>query len=353
MSAAAAHSTPALHSVSARSVVAGIGPFDDALDQSVARDHAAIAAGIGRPECQQRQRDVARATPLQQAPQRVRADQRIVGIENRHLAVAEMWCRRPARRARCRAAPAAPRRHAARLPVRTASMSGPITTTMRSNTCSQLASRWRSIERPASLCSVLGSADFMRVPRPAARMTAVRVIAVPCFSGVLVAGQATPCQSLPLSYWFNSRVGVQHRERRTLLLDLDGTLVHSVPDLAAALNRLMVSRGLPAFSEPEVALMVGDGVARLVERAFGARGAVPDSQAIPDYSADYAAHAAVATRPYPGVGETLHALAAEGWAAGGLHQQAGGGGARSAGCARTGGHVRRHRRRRQFSGAQA
>ena len=102
--------------------------------------------------------------------------------------------------------------------------------------------------------------------------------------------------------------------RRTLLLDLDGTLVHSVPDLAAALNRLMVSRRLPAFSEPEVALMVGDGVARLIERAFGARGVVPDSQAIPDYSADYLTHAAVSTRPYPGVGETLHALAGEGWA---------------------------------------
>ena len=32
---------------------------------------------------------------------------------------------------------------------------------------------------------------------------------------------------------------------RTLLLDLDGTLVDTVPDLAAALNRLMQVRGLP------------------------------------------------------------------------------------------------------------
>ena len=37
---------------------------------------------------------------------------------------------------------------------------------------------------------------------------------------------------------------------RTLLLDLDGTLVHSVPDLAAALNRLMAARGLAGFSHP-------------------------------------------------------------------------------------------------------
>jgi phosphoglycolate phosphatase len=100
---------------------------------------------------------------------------------------------------------------------------------------------------------------------------------------------------------------------RTLLLDLDGTLVNSVPDLAAALNRLLVSRGLTAFSEPEVALMVGDGVAKLIERAFAARGGVPDAQAIADYSADYAQHSAVATRPYPGVPEALRALADEGW----------------------------------------
>ena len=54
---------------------------------------------------------------------------------------------------------------------------------------------------------------------------------------------------------------------RTLLLDLDGTLVDTVPDLAAALNRLLRVRGLAALSQSEVASMVGDGVAKLVERA--------------------------------------------------------------------------------------
>ena len=100
---------------------------------------------------------------------------------------------------------------------------------------------------------------------------------------------------------------------RTLLLDLDGTLVNSVPDLAAALNRLLVSRRLAPFTEAEVALMVGDGVAKLIERAFAARSRIPDDAAIADYSADYAEHAAVETRPYPGVAETLHALAGDGW----------------------------------------
>ena len=100
---------------------------------------------------------------------------------------------------------------------------------------------------------------------------------------------------------------------RTLLLDLDGTLVDSVPDLAAALNRLMRARGLAGFSLPETALMVGDGVARLVERAFAARGRPPDQGAIAAFSADYQGHLAAETKPYPGVAEGLRALAGEGW----------------------------------------
>ncbi len=100
---------------------------------------------------------------------------------------------------------------------------------------------------------------------------------------------------------------------RTLLLDLDGTLVNSVPDLAAALNRLMAARGLAGFSLPETASMVGDGVAILIGRAFSARGRTPDEGAIAAFSADYVQHSAVNSRPYPGVADGLRVLADEGW----------------------------------------
>jgi phosphoglycolate phosphatase len=99
----------------------------------------------------------------------------------------------------------------------------------------------------------------------------------------------------------------------TLVLDLDGTLVDTVPDLAAAVNRLMAGRGLPGFTEPEVVPMVGDGVRMLLGRAFAARGMELDEAALADYLADYGAHAAVLSRAYPGVAETLHALAEAGW----------------------------------------
>ena len=100
---------------------------------------------------------------------------------------------------------------------------------------------------------------------------------------------------------------------RTLLLDLDGTLVNSVPDIRAALNRLMAARGLADFSAAETAAMVGDGVRVLTERAFAARGHVADENAIAAFAADYGAHAAIETRPYPDVPETLTALADAGW----------------------------------------
>jgi len=67
---------------------------------------------------------------------------------------------------------------------------------------------------------------------------------------------------------------------RTLLLDLDDTLVDTVPDLMPALNRLMQARSLPPFSATEVAAMIGDGVAMLVTRAFAANGRKPDGAAI-------------------------------------------------------------------------
>jgi phosphoglycolate phosphatase len=100
---------------------------------------------------------------------------------------------------------------------------------------------------------------------------------------------------------------------RTALFDLDGTLVDSAPDLHAALDRLMAARGLPGFTRPEVTAMIGDGVRALVERALAARGLPPEEDAIAAFTADYTAHVADATRPFPGIPEALAALAADGW----------------------------------------
>jgi phosphoglycolate phosphatase len=99
----------------------------------------------------------------------------------------------------------------------------------------------------------------------------------------------------------------------TLVFDLDGTLVDSVPDLRRCLNRLMASRGLAAFSYAEVALMVGDGVRVLLTRAFAARDGALDEPALAAFMADYEANAAVDSALFPGIEAALAALAADGW----------------------------------------
>ncbi len=99
----------------------------------------------------------------------------------------------------------------------------------------------------------------------------------------------------------------------TIVFDLDGTLVDSVPDLAAALNRLFATRGLAPLADAEVAPMVGDGVPKLLERAFAARGLACDAAALAAYNEDYAGRASELTRVFPEVAETLPLLAAAGW----------------------------------------
>lgn len=100
---------------------------------------------------------------------------------------------------------------------------------------------------------------------------------------------------------------------RTILFDLDGTLIDSVPDIAPALNRLLAARGLPGFAEQAVAGMMGDGAKVLVTRALAARDRTPDDATVAEFIADYTAHNAERTFVYPGVAAALERLAQDGW----------------------------------------
>jgi phosphoglycolate phosphatase len=99
-----------------------------------------------------------------------------------------------------------------------------------------------------------------------------------------------------------------------ILFDLDGTLVDSVPDLAAAANTLLGEFGRPPLGEAEIVGMVGDGVAKLVERVLAARGMGGDAfaPALARFVALYEADATRLTRPYPGVPALLDQLVAGG-----------------------------------------
>ena len=57
---------------------------------------------------------------------------------------------------------------------------------------------------------------------------------------------------------------------RAVLLDLDGTLLDTIPDLAHAANAMRLDLGLPALPESLIATFVGKGVDNLIVRTLGA-----------------------------------------------------------------------------------
>lgn len=103
----------------------------------------------------------------------------------------------------------------------------------------------------------------------------------------------------------------------TLVLDLDGTLVDTAPDLMATLNALLVAENLAPVSLDETRGMIGAGARALLERGFAANGAVRSEaefdRLFERFLAHYSAHIADASRPYPGAVEAIDRFAAAGW----------------------------------------
>ena len=95
------------------------------------------------------------------------------------------------------------------------------------------------------------------------------------------------------------------------LFDLDGTLIDSRADLAAATNAMRARHGLPPLPLDVVASYVGDGIRILAVRALEGAAVDPDLAAR-EISAAYAEHLTDRTTAYPGVDAGLRALRAAG-----------------------------------------
>ncbi|WP_373026028.1 phosphoglycolate phosphatase [Thioalkalivibrio sp.] len=105
---------------------------------------------------------------------------------------------------------------------------------------------------------------------------------------------------------------------RMILIDLDGTLIDSVPDLAYSVDAMMRELGLPERGEPAVRNWVGNGVERLVQRALvnDLEGEPDDEQvarALPVFMRIYQENTAGRSPLYPGVREGLDQLKAAGY----------------------------------------
>ena len=100
---------------------------------------------------------------------------------------------------------------------------------------------------------------------------------------------------------------------KMVLIDVDGTLVDSVPDLTFCVDEMMKQVAMPVRGEAAVRQWVGNGVQRLVERALtndldGHPDAALFERAMPIFMDLYAENTSKRSRLYDGVLEGLDFL---------------------------------------------
>lgn len=97
------------------------------------------------------------------------------------------------------------------------------------------------------------------------------------------------------------------------IFDLDGTILNTLDDLTNGINYVLEQHGFPVHEKEAVKYMVGNGIAKLVERA------IPDGRDNPEYEAVYnefveyyRGHSSIKTGPYEGMVECIKELRAAG-----------------------------------------
>ena len=105
---------------------------------------------------------------------------------------------------------------------------------------------------------------------------------------------------------------------KAVVIDLDGTLLDTAPDLAHAAELMMAELGMPCPSLATIQTYIGNGVSRLVKRVLtGKMDAEPEAglfdRALPIYHKHYGKHVADQSRPFAGVVEGLRAMKAAGF----------------------------------------
>lgn len=99
-----------------------------------------------------------------------------------------------------------------------------------------------------------------------------------------------------------------------VLFDLDGTLLNSLEGIARAMNAVLSEQGWATHSTPAYAIMVGDGIEEMVERAISPH--QPDDDVFNKLVSGYRRHYShlwlCNSPPYPGIEELLAFLVKKG-----------------------------------------
>ncbi len=99
---------------------------------------------------------------------------------------------------------------------------------------------------------------------------------------------------------------------KTIIFDLDGTLLDTLDDLWNSVNFALSACGLPLRSREEVRAFVGNGIKNLMERAVGGGSKELRERAFAEFKGYYSAHCEEYTKPYDGVIDLLEKCREEG-----------------------------------------
>jgi len=98
---------------------------------------------------------------------------------------------------------------------------------------------------------------------------------------------------------------------QAVIFDLDGTLLDTLADLADSANAVLASRGYPAIPTDDYKELIGDGMAKLVERAMPDAAKPSEAEldsALADFQMEYEQRWNAKTRTYSGIPELLDRL---------------------------------------------
>ena len=98
----------------------------------------------------------------------------------------------------------------------------------------------------------------------------------------------------------------------TILLDLDGALVDSLPGIAASGRAALVALGHPPDPGLDIAAMIGPPIEEMMQLMLARYGDGRVAEGVAAYRADYGARGLLDSPPYPGIPEALGALRAAG-----------------------------------------
>lgn len=96
------------------------------------------------------------------------------------------------------------------------------------------------------------------------------------------------------------------------IFDLDGTLVDSLPGIAASLNAALAAQDQPVHDAKAVRSFIGDGAEMLVRRALGMADEELQYRVLQSFREHYALHWQSGTTPYEGIPDLLENLRARG-----------------------------------------